>query len=87
MASALQNISATTVDGVVVHARRSLTSRSNASVLVLLESSFEASLGLFDVDLSTRAWYLVYDIRLFLDRERVFDFTRTTRASGRNVGS
>ena len=39
--------------------------------LVLLEFSSEASLGLSDVDLSTRAWYLVYDVRLFLDGERV----------------
>ena len=42
---------------------------------MLLESSSEASLGLSDVDLSTRARYLVYDIRLFLDGERVFDFS------------
>ena len=43
---------------------------------MLLESSSEASLGLSDVDLSTCVWYLVYDIRLFLDGERVFDFSK-----------
>ena len=32
---------------------------------MLLESSFEAPLGLTDVDLSTRARYFVYDVRLF----------------------
>ena len=31
--------------------------------------------GLSDVDLSTRAWYLVYDVRLLLDGERVFDLS------------
>ena len=33
-------------------------------------------LGLSDVDLSTRAWYLVHDIRLLLDGERVFDLSK-----------
>ena len=37
---------------------------------MLLEPS---PLGLPDVDLSTRAWYLVHDVCLFLDGERVFD--------------
>ena len=40
---------------------------------MLLDSSSEAYLGVSDVDLSTRARYLVYDIRLFLDGERVFE--------------
>ena len=36
-----------------------------------------ASLGLPDVDLSTRAaWYLVHDVRLLLDEERVFDLSK-----------
>ena len=38
---------------------------------MLLEPGSEASLGLSDVDLSTRAWYLVHDVRLLLDGERV----------------
>ena len=42
---------------------------------MLLEPGSEASLGLSDVDLSTRAWYLVHDVRLLLDGERVFDFS------------
>ena len=42
---------------------------------MLLEPGSETSLGLSDVDLSTCAWYLVYDIRLFLDEEWVFDFS------------
>ena len=36
---------------------------------MLLEPGSEASLGLSDVDLSTRAWYLVHDVRLLLDGE------------------
>ena len=40
---------------------------------MLLEPGSEASLGLSDVDLSTRAWYFVHDVRLLLDGERVFD--------------
>ena len=43
---------------------------------MLLEPSSKESLGLSDVDLSTRAWYLVYDVRLLLDRERVFDLSK-----------
>ena len=43
---------------------------------MLLETSSEASLSFSDVDLSTRAWYLVYNIRLFLDGKRVFDFSK-----------
>ena len=39
---------------------------------MFLEPSSEASLGLSDVDLSTRAWYLVHNVRLLLDGERVF---------------
>ena len=42
---------------------------------MLLEPDSEASLGLSDVDLSTRAWYLVHDVRLLLDGERVFDLS------------
>ena len=42
---------------------------------MLLEPGSEASLGLSDVDLSTRAWYLVHDVRLLLDGERVFDLS------------
>ena len=38
---------------------------------MLLEPGSEASLGLSDVDLSTRAWYFVHDVRLLLDGERV----------------
>ena len=38
--------------------------------------SSEASPGLSDVDPSTRAWHLVHDVRLFLDGERVFDFSK-----------
>ena len=43
---------------------------------MLLEPGSEASLGLSDVDLSTRAWYLVHDVRLLLDGERVFDLSK-----------
>ena len=43
---------------------------------MLLEPGYEASLGLSDVDLSTRAWYLVHDVRLLLDGERVFDLSK-----------
>ena len=43
---------------------------------MLLEPSSEASLGLSDVDLSIRAWYLVHDVRLLLDGERVFDLSK-----------
>ena len=42
---------------------------------MLLEPGSEASLGLSDVDLSTRAWYLVHGVRLLLDGERVFDLS------------
>ena len=35
---------------------------------MLLEPSSEASLGLPDVDLSTRAWYFVYDIQALASR-------------------
>ena len=42
---------------------------------MLLESSSEASPGLSDIDLSTSAWHLVDDVRLFLDGNRVFDFS------------
>ena len=42
---------------------------------MFLEPGSEASLGLSDVDLSTRAWYLVHDVRLLLDGERVFDLS------------
>ena len=42
---------------------------------MFLEPGSEASLGLPDVDLSTRAWYLVHDVRLLLDGERVFDLS------------
>ena len=52
-----------------------LCTLSNAGILVLLEPSSETSLGLSDVDLSTRAWYLVHDVRLLLDGERVFDLS------------
>ena len=48
---------------------------ADLSLLVLLEPSSEASLGLSDIDLSTRAWYLVHDVRLLLDGERVFDLS------------
>ena len=47
----------------------------DASFLMLFESSFEASLGLTDVDHSTRARHFVYYVRLFLDGERVFDLS------------
>ena len=43
---------------------------------MLLEPSSEVSLGLSDVDLSTRAWYLVHDVHLLLDGERVFDVSK-----------
>ena len=43
---------------------------------MLLEPSSEASLGLPDVDLSTGAWYLVYDVHLLLDGERIFDLSK-----------
>ena len=49
---------------------------SNAGIIVLLEPSSEASFGLFDVDLSTRAWYLLYDVCLLLDGERAFDLRK-----------
>ena len=42
---------------------------------MLFESSFEATFGLTDVDLSTRARQFVYYVRLFLDGERVFDLS------------
>ena len=79
LVSALQNLSTTPVNGVVVclsmlSDRRLVSLAFNTGVLVLLVSSSEASLGLSDVDLSTCAWYLVYDIHF--DRERVFDFSK-----------
>ena len=43
---------------------------------MLLEPSSEASRGLSDVDLSTRAWHLIHDVRLLLDGESVFDFSK-----------
>ena len=43
---------------------------------MLFEPSSEASLGLSNVDLSTCVWHLVHDVRLFLDGERVFDFSK-----------
>ena len=43
---------------------------------MLLEPSSEASLGLSDVDLSTLACYLIYDVCLLLEGERVFDFSK-----------
>ena len=52
-----------------------MTYDGSAGILVLLEPSSEASLGLPDVDLSTRAWYLVHDVRLLLDGE-VFDLSK-----------
>ena len=65
MASALQDLSTTPVDGVVLcpsmFGDRLLVGLAfNAGILVLLEPGSEASLGLSDVDLSTRAWYLVH---------------------------
>ena len=42
---------------------------------MLLEPGSEASLGFSNVDLSTCAWYLVHDVRLLLDGERVFDLS------------
>ena len=42
---------------------------------MLLEPVSEASLGLSDVDLSTREWYFVHDVCLLLDGERVFDLS------------
>ena len=41
-----------------------LTQASLCSLRLVMR---QASLGLSDVDLSTRAWYLVYDVRLLLD--------------------
>ena len=38
---------------------------------MLLEPGSKASLGLSDVDLSTRAWYLVHDVRLLLDKSAI----------------
>ena len=69
---------ATPVDGVVLCARRLLACRSgnNAGIFVLLEPSSEAFLGLSDVDLTTCAWHLVYDVCLLLDGERVFDLSK-----------
>ena len=55
---------------------------TQASFCSLSLYSSEASLGLPDVDLSTRAWYLVYDVRLILDGERVFDLEAWTGKSG-----
>ena len=43
---------------------------------MLFEQNFEASLGFSNVGLSTCAWHLVQDARLFLDGERVFDFRK-----------
>ena len=43
---------------------------------MLLQPSSVSSLGLSDVDLSTRAWYLVYDVRLLLDGERLFELSK-----------
>ena len=40
---------------------------------MLLESSFKVPPGLSNVDLSARAKYFIYDVRLFSDGERVFD--------------
>ena len=40
---------------------------------MLFESSFEASLGLPDVDISTRAWYVAHNVCSFLNGERIFD--------------
>ena len=51
---------------------------------MLLEPSLEASPILSDIDLSTHAWHLVYDVRLFLDGERVltpFDVVVPARLS------
>ena len=81
MASVLQDLSTTPVDGVVLcpsmFGDRCLVGvASNAGILVLLEPSSEASLGLPDVDLSTCAWYLVHDVRLLLNGERVFDLSK-----------
>ena len=81
MASALQTLSTTPVDGVVLCPsmlgdRCLVGLASNTGIFVLLEPSSEASLGLSDVDLPTRAWYLVYSVRLLLDGERVFDVSK-----------
>ena len=43
---------------------------------MFFEQSSEASLGLSYVDLSTRAWHLVHDVRLLLDGERVLDCSK-----------
>ena len=51
---------------------------SNASFFVLLEASFEVSLGLTDVDLTTSASYFVNIICLFLGWERVFDLSESS---------
>ena len=82
MASTQQNLSTTPVDGVVL--RPNCSAIADLSVWHLTQTSLcslnlrssEASLGLSDVDLSKRAWYLVYDVRLLLDGERGFDFSK-----------
>ena len=47
---------------------------------MLFDLSFEASLGLSDVDFSACAWYIIYHVRLFSNKERVFDHRSEGRA-------
>ena len=42
---------------------------------MLFETSYKAACGLSGVDLTTCAWYLVHDVRLLLDGEKVFDLS------------
>ena len=78
MASALKNPGAIPVDWVAFRPGMLCDGRLrglafDASFLMLFESSFEASLGLTDIDLSIRARHFVYYVRMFFDGERVFD--------------
>ena len=54
---------------------------------MLFESSFEVSLGLADVDLSTRARHFVYYVRLFLDGERALTLVSMDRKVGPDLNT
>ena len=67
MASVLYNLRVIPVDGMVCHPGVLCYSllvglASNASFFVLLEPSFEASLGLTDVDFTTSTRYFVNNV-------------------------
>ena len=81
MASVLKNPGAIPVDWVAFRPGMLCDGRLrglafDTSFLMLLESSFEASLGLTDVDFSTRARHFLYYVCLFLDGERIFDLSK-----------